>query len=180
MRRFLFPALIMIVAFAYSQFSGETAQPPVIVAGEDGDPLTAFSDSDATMNAAMAEAQSTVLLFVTNTFDTNGNGSPNGTIKVAFDTPEGPEIIWVGSLQTDGTNGFRGILVNQPNYMEGLNLGDPVQFTTNMVRDWSLSLPDGTLFGNYTTRVMIPYIDTDTATYLNSVLSPDPVPADWR
>lgn len=144
-----------------------------------GDPLTEFSSSDGEMNAAMATAQDTLPLFLANVTDDEGFNTGNTSLKVAFDTQMGPEIIWVGPFVWDGDQRMAGLLRNQPNFMDGLNAGDRVDFTVEMVRDWSFITDEGILFGNYTTRVMIPELDDATAEQLSAVLSADPVPSDW-
>jgi uncharacterized protein YegJ (DUF2314 family) len=64
--------------------------------------------------------------------------------------------------------------------MDGLNAGDAVAFTTDMVRDWSITEANGRMWGNYTTRVIVPQLDAETAAALGAMLSPDPVPSDWN
>lgn len=152
---------------------------PTLTVAQQGDPLTSFSENNTAMNAAMSEAQSTLPAFLDKTTDNEGYSVGNVSIKVAFDTAMGTEIIWVGPFAWDGQDRMIGLLRNQPNFMDGFNVGDRVDFDTSMVRDWSVVADDGTMFGNYTTRVMIPELDAATAQRLLQMLSPDPVPQDW-
>lgn len=146
-----------------------------------GDPVTSFSDGDAEMNAAMAAANASLPAFLANNTSTDGASLNNTGVKVAFETTnDGNEIIWVNPFEWDGGTQMSGLLSNQPNYLGDLNVGDRVEFTTDMVRDWSLITPDGKMWGNFTTRVMIPMLDEETATALGAMLSDDPVPADWN
>lgn len=146
-----------------------------------GDPITGFSDDNAQMNAAMAEARATLPVFLAHVTNAQGRGAPNATLKVAFPaTDGGREIIWVGDFRWDGRNGFTGRLDNQPNFMGNMRVGDAVEFTSADVRDWSVTGTDGQLWGNYTTRVMLPMIDPQTASLLRSRLSRNPVPSSWN
>ncbi|AKS45635.1 Uncharacterized conserved protein YegJ, DUF2314 family [Octadecabacter temperatus] len=155
---------------------------PEYVSTGSGDPVTEFSNDDSQMNAAEAEAQATFPKFLANAVDENGAAFDNVMLKAAFPTSgvDNAEVIWISGFQQTSADEFKGFLANQPSMMEGLNAGDEVTFTTDMVRDWSLATDDGQLFGNYTTRVMLPHVDEETAAMLGQMLSPDPVPADWN
>lgn len=153
---------------------------PALAHAESGDPVTDFSASDPRMNAAIDTANASLPAFLANMTDGQGNGMAGTAIKVAFPTSNGAEIIWVSPFKWDGDIRFAGLLSNQPNFMDGLNAGDVVQFETSMVRDWSMVAPDGTMWGNYTTRVMLPELDAATAAILTARLSADPVPSDWN
>lgn len=147
------------------------------------DPITEFAGDDREMNAAMATAQDTLRLFLGNVTDPGGFGLPEASVKVAFpvDDPRmTDEVIWVGPFRWDGGDGFVGLLANEPHGLGELGLGDPVEFDAGMVRDWGLVALDGTLYGNYTTRVMLPRIDAASARELRAILSEDPIPAGWR
>ncbi|MCF2870181.1 DUF2314 domain-containing protein [Octadecabacter sp. G9-8] len=154
---------------------------PVSSDAANGDPVEAFASDDAQMNAAMDAALTTLPAFLENQTDDAGNAIGQTSVKVAFEIgTDAFEIIWVSGFNWDGGVNMAGFLANQPNYMGDLNAGDRVEFTTDMVRDWSLTEPDGTMWGNYTTRVIVPQLDADTAAALNAMLSPDPVPSDWN
>ena len=146
-----------------------------------GDRVIDFAPGDPDMSAAITAARESMPLFLDKNTDSAGNAMGNTSVKVAFDIGnEGAEIIWVSAFTWDGGANMTGRLANQPNYMEGLNAGDPVDFTTDMIRDWSFVAPDGTMWGHYTTRVIVPQLDADTQTALNAMLSADPVPSTWN
>lgn len=154
---------------------------PVAALAQQGDPITGFADDDPDMNAAMAQAVQTLPLFLANATDADGFGIPGTSIKVAFPASGGgSEIIWVGPFRWDGDQNLAGLLANQPNFMEGLNAGDPVEFTIGMVRDWALQTSDGMLSGHYTTRVIVPRLDPAQGAQLNAMLAENPVPEGWR
>lgn len=146
----------------------------------EGDPITDFAESDAEMNAAMAEAQRTLPQFLAVAVDDEGYSVGRALVKVAFDVEGyGAEIIWIGPFGWDGGTNMIGALANEPNYMGDLRAGDVVEFTTDMVRDWSWMDDRGTLWGNYTTRVMVPYLPQDQAKSVSAMLSVNPIPGDW-
>lgn len=152
-----------------------------VAAQNAGDPVTGYSADDLEMNAAMDAARASLPLFLENATEGGGTSIVGAGIKVAFPTGnDGAEIIWVNPFRWDGGAKFVGLLSNQPNYLGDLNAGDQVAFSIDMVRDWSLSGPSGQMFGNYTTRVMIPQLDQETAVALTQMLSADPVPAGWN
>ena len=78
------------------------------------------------------------------------------------------------------TREFQKSMAESTAIMGDLNAGDRVDFSLDMVRDWSFTSERGLLFGNYTTRVMVPHLDQSTAEQLRAVLSPAPVPNDWK
>lgn len=146
-----------------------------------GDPVISFENTDTEMNSAMATAQATLPVFLARATDAEGYGADGALVKVAFIDDYGdPEIIWVGPFLWDRGDGFAGLLANEPRALGNLRGGDRVDFTRDMIRDWSWTGPQGRLWGNYTTRVMLAQMDADTQAQMNAILSPDPVPADWK
>jgi uncharacterized protein YegJ (DUF2314 family) len=154
---------------------------PVVAFAQQGDPVTGFAEDDPEMTAAVAQAGQTLPLFLKNATDADGFGVAGTSVKVAFPaTGGGSEVIWVGPFRWDGDQNLAGLLANQPNFMGGLNAGDPVDFTVDMVRDWALQTSDGMLSGHYTTRVILPRLDPAQAAQLSAMLSKNPVPESWR
>lgn len=178
MKRFLIGLVILAGLWLYN---GGYADLTGGASAGGGDPVQEFASGDAKMNAAMDQARATLPAFLANETDANGNAAPNTSVKVAFDIRnDGAEIIWVSQFQWDGGTQMNGLLSDQPNYMDGLNAGDAVAFTTDMVRDWSITEANGRMWSNYTTRVIVPQLDAETAAALGAMLSPDPVPSDWN
>ena len=153
---------------------------PIELAAQSGDPTVSFDDNDQAMNSAMSEAVRTFPVFLGNATDANGASVPSAFVKVSFDVADGTEIIWVGPFVEQGGGQFVGALANRPNYMPGLNAGDTVEFTTDMVRDWAIQLPDGLLWGHYTTRQIAATLSTDQAAQIMAALSETPVPDAWE
>jgi uncharacterized protein YegJ (DUF2314 family) len=156
-------ALALIVALAM-------VAPPVLAQG--GDPVVNFSEDDATMNAAMAAAKQSLPVFM-DVLNNPGSGATELILKVAISTDtDYVEHIWVDQIRPLGNATYEGRYGNEPVEFEG-NQGDPVTFSEDSISDWSFMQNDQ-LHGNYTTRVMLPYIDPDYAAYLTSILAPLP------
>lgn len=165
--------LVLMLTLALSPLAAHAQQ--------SGDPVINFGATDAEMNAAQDAARASLPRFLANALDAEGFGLPGTGLKVAFpvDNAGGVEVIWVTPFAYDGATGFAGLLANEPNAMDGLHVGDRVDFSLDMLRDWSFVDGKGTLYGNYTTRTMLPYLPADQAAGLAELLSPDPVPARW-
>ncbi|MGL4321786.1 MAG: DUF2314 domain-containing protein, partial [Paracoccaceae bacterium] len=147
------------------------------------DPVTPFAADDATMNAAIAEAQRTLPLFLANALDAESIGREGTGVKVGMPTVPGGamelEHIWVTPfrLWPDGT--LSGYLANAPVELGALRQGDRVDFTQDQISDWSFAAPDGLLYGNYTSRVMHAagaFGDTP----FEAIFPADPIPMAWQ
>lgn len=141
------------------------------------DPITLFSDSDEAMNAATAEAVSTLPLFFTHAMGPDGRALPLTALKVAMSAVGGgQEVIWVSDVSRTAT-GFGGYLANAPADLGALREGDYVEFSESQIRDWSYRDATGLRYGHYTTRVIAALPGNE---YLWPLLSTDPIPAGWR
>jgi uncharacterized protein YegJ (DUF2314 family) len=145
------------------------------------DPVTNFTDDDATMNAAIAQAQASLPLFLANALDGEQVGRDGTGVKVAIATMAGTgdEHIWVTPFRMweDGT--LSGYLANAPVDLGPLRQGDRVDFAQTQISDWSLFAPDGKMWGNYTSRVMHAagaFGDTP----FDDIFTAEPVPLDWQ
>lgn len=153
--------------------------PQIVAAG--GDDVQLFTDQDAQMNAAIADAQAGLALLLDNALDADGDGGPGTGLKVGLATiDDGVEHIWVGPFRHFGNDEFAGVLGNEPNRLEDLRAGDQVDFDISQISDWSFFGPDQKLYGNDTTRVMLLQMDESSAAELQAILAENPLPADWR
>ncbi len=150
-----------------------------------GDPTVDFSDADQRMNAAIEDARSTLPKFLANVVNKEGYSLPRTALKVSFPITlgtageTGNEIIWVSPFLLLENDTFVGLLANQPSWMEDLNLGDEVSFNMEQIEDWSYTSSDGKLYGNFTTRVMLPQLSQEQRSGLEDVLSKEAVPLTW-
>lgn len=147
------------------------------------DPTVNYSESDAQMLAAIAEARSTLPLFLANALDQDGNSIAGAVIKVELPTVPGSdtesEHIWVTPFARLPDDSFAGLLANAPVNLGPLQAGDRVDFTEAMISDWHFDAPSGRYWGSYTSRVMHAsgaFGDTP----FDQLFEPDPVPPDWR
>jgi uncharacterized protein YegJ (DUF2314 family) len=138
-----------------------------------GDPMVDFGSDDPVMNAAIAEARDSLPYFldVAASADLSQGGF---LVKQAVDLGDGNfEHIWVMLDSVDG-DVLDGFYANAPNGFDAQE-GDEVTFTVDEVSDWSFYDAEGLMKGNYTTRVMLPELDAETAAQVQAMLSPCPV-----
>ncbi|MEW2913208.1 DUF2314 domain-containing protein [Leisingera sp. JC11] len=143
-----------------------------------GDPIIQFETEDPEMNAAIGSALSSMDAFFTYVLDSQGNAADGALVKVALKTSYGHENIWVDQFTLASGGSMTGKLANEPNDLPGKHFGDTVEFGRASLRDWSVFI-NGQLYGNFTTRVMIPHLDADSRAQLEQVLSANPVPQGW-
>ncbi|MGH1368713.1 MAG: DUF2314 domain-containing protein [Maritimibacter sp.] len=141
--------------------------------------VTTASD-DAAMSASRDTARSYLAPLTETLFDADGTGNPALTFKVSFPVGNnGNEVIWVGGLHKTDT-GFTGSLSNQPEQMKGLNHGDAVTFTDDMIYDWGVESENGKYYGHFSTRVLLSKMDETSAAQVGAILEDNPVPPAWR
>lgn len=112
------------------------------------DPVIAVEDTDAAMNAAIAEAQATLPQWIALYRD-----PPEGYFNFAIKFPlEGVEHIWVAVSAIEGDT-FVGRLANAP-HAEGWSYGDSVRVPRSQVSDWAYWDDKGVAHGYRTVRVL--------------------------
>ena len=120
--------------------------------------VVSVHESDAEMNAAIAEAQATLRTFIEMTTAPSPNVT-NATIKVKFPYDGGDEHIWVNDVvHENGT--FTGTVDEDPLYAPGVRAGQRVSVTADRISDW-LVVEDGVLHGGYTIKVLIKSLPAD-------------------
>lgn len=114
----------------------------------EADPVLAVRDSDAAMNAAMAEARATLPQWIALYRD-----PPPGYTNFAIKYPlEGVEHIWV-AVESIEDGVFVGRLANAP-HAEGWSFGDPVRVPMAEVSDWAYWDDKGVAHGYRTVVVL--------------------------
>ena len=154
--------LAFVAALALSAPLPALAQVDVTAAiGERKDVVETQGD-DPAMTAAYAKAQETLPEFMVVLA-----APPPGTDSIAIKFPLGGwEHIWVRNVRF--SNGvFTGILDNVP-LQKDWSRGDPVTVPMEDVSDWGYFGADGMMHGHYTTRVILPKIDPQTAAAIRS------------
>lgn len=101
------------------------------------------ANDDKVMVAAIKKAQTTLPTFLA-LHDHPPEGALDFKLKVNIDG----EHMWV--MPFEQTNdGFSGTLANTPEKIMGLELGDTIEFTQDMISDWGYSI-NGEQKGSYT------------------------------
>ncbi len=164
--------------FAFALALGAIAcDSPPVAERSGSDPVVGYRDSDAAMNAAVAEARSHYPRFLTALRAEPAESSNVYKVKVGLPTPNGPEHIWVGNLHFEDDE-LIGLLANEPMFLPDMHLGSQVIVRDDQVSDWSI-LSANRLYGSFTTRVMLPDLEREQAEELQRVLSPSPLPPGW-
>ena len=167
------PVIALLAALSLGQVASAELAP---------DPTVLVEDNDREMNKAILAARKTLPAFLANTVDAEGYGPRGGFLKVRFEVnAQGAtdENIWVGPFANFEGQDFVGLLANQPVAMPGLNAGDQVSFSYDMIVDWNLDAGDGRYYGDYTTRVVIARLDPSEAAAFKDRFIDPPVPAEW-
>ena len=148
-----------------------TPAPDALAQKADGDPVIDFERGDASMNAAIKAARSTLDLFWA---ALEKPGTTGGSLKVAIPVDTGgAEHIFLADIQRIGTGRYQGLIANNPVHLRTLRRGDVYQFTDDQISDW-LYIRDGLMHGLYTVRVMLPRMPKQQAEALRQRMAPLP------
>lgn len=169
----LLAALVMLGVTA-GQALAQKAQPE-----RAPDPIVEYDTADAAMNAARAAAQRSYGQFLADFRAATPHARANNyMVKLGLDRSDGGlEHIWVDTLRFEGDQ-LVGALANEPVDLPSMHVGSRVVVETERISDWSIVRAEG-MYGNFTTRVMLPDVDPATAAELREVLTRDPLPEDW-
>lgn len=171
----------MTSLFKRSALAVALALSPLTITPALADTMTTMVTDEAMQQAAQ-DARSYLPKLTSTLFDADGTGNPSLDLKVAFPIEKGAmenEVIWVtGAMRTD--TGYTAKLSNQPEHMPGLALGDEVSFTEEMIRDWGIRSADGTLYGHFTTRVLLSKMPEEASKPIMEMMQDNPVPPAWR
>lgn len=109
------------------------------------------SETDPQLAVAMQTARNTLDKFFTKLKD----GTVKGAVKVKFQSPVGPEYIWVDHIKILPKDTYAGTLADDPKLLAGKHKGDAVTFTKADIVDWVAQYPDGTEDGNFTQDILL-------------------------
>lgn len=126
------------------------------------------------MAAAKDKARANLHVFWEH-FAEPGAGEYDFSLKAALprrDGQPGVEEQWVDNVAR-APDKIVGELIGQPRYLGDLKKGSIVEFQNDQVVDWAFMQGDR-LLGHYTTRVMLPRMDTVQAEWLRPLLSENP------
>ncbi len=137
------------------------------------DPVAMIPDGDREMETAVAEARRTLPLFWS-MYETDREMRAAAKLKVGFPTPGGGrEHMWLHDIRR--TNGvITGVLENIPDAPMSIRKGDTVTIDAVEISDWGYAR-GGRLYGNFTTRAMLKYLDPGIVEQLRALLSDRPL-----
>lgn len=140
-------------------------------AAESADPEAEY---ERDLDAARERARG-ALAFFWERFADPAEGEYDFSLKAAFprrDGQAGNEEAWVHYIAR-GPDRIVGELASAPRHMGDVKKGAIMEFQESQVVDWAFFQGEK-LLGHYTTRVMLPRLDTLQVEWLRSVLSDDP------
>jgi uncharacterized protein YegJ (DUF2314 family) len=137
--RFKIAALLFLFpAFAYAQ--------------QASDQVIRVSGEDAEMNAAIAQARSSLDAFLVLARDPP-KGTKNFKLKVRFSDGDANEHMWVTPFEQEG-NTFRGVLADTPETIRTVRAWQTVTFDRSAISDWGYER-GGKQFGSFTVCVLL-------------------------
>jgi uncharacterized protein YegJ (DUF2314 family) len=165
-RRSLGP-LLGVAACAVALTACHAQEPkPIRTAGGSVMPV---KTSDATMNAAIADAQQNLPVFWS-VFDRQAAGFDNYRMKIAFSIPGGSEAMWIKPTEHHGDD-IAGMLVDDSEFRTDLKNGMIVHVKAADVDDWGYS-HSGKMWGNFTTVLLFGEMTPEEAAETRSSLGP--------
>lgn len=164
-----FALALSFVQPAWAQ-KAETAREP--------DAIVEFSDEDAQMNAAIAEARRTYPQFLAHFDAAPAQDSSNYLLKVGLPSAGGGhEHVWIDGLRRENGR-LVGALANEPGDLPGMHVGSRIEIDDALVSDWAIITRAG-MYGGFTQRVMLPHLSPSEAAELRRMLAPTLLPPDW-
>ncbi len=112
-------------------------------------------------------------------FDSDGRAQGALTLKAAFRIDGVRETIRVAQAARSGPE-MTGTPANAPLHFPGLDAGDAVRFSEDMIADRGIVGAAGKLIGHDATRVLRWTMPEDQAGPILDLVSDDPLPAAWR
>jgi uncharacterized protein YegJ (DUF2314 family) len=146
----------------------------VALAACSGEPADAEAEFARALETARSEAKAS-LPFFWERFVEPGEGDFDFSLKAALqrrDGQPGVEEAWVESIAR-APDRIIGELSAPPRYLGELREGSIVEFQEGQVVDWAF-FEGERLLGHYTTRVLLPRLDTTQQEWLRAMLSSDP------
>jgi uncharacterized protein YegJ (DUF2314 family) len=146
----------------------------VLLATCSAEPENPDVEFDRDLAAAREQARASLPFFWEH-FAEPGDGEYDFSLKAAFprrDGQSGVEEAWVHYVAR-APDKIVGELASTPRYLGDLAKGSIMEFQESQVVDWAFFQGDK-LLGHYTTRVLMPRLDSMQADWMRSVLSDNP------
>jgi len=152
---------------------GSLATTAACDAGRKDDPVVNVEATDATMNAAIAEARAALPRFWA-LYEGDPVVNATAGLKVGFPVKGGGhEHMWLNTIKREGAV-ITGVLGNDPAFIPSMKLGDVVTIDPALISDWSYER-NGRLYGSYTTRVLVGQMSAEEAAPYRKMLSDKPL-----
>jgi uncharacterized protein YegJ (DUF2314 family) len=145
-----------------------------LLAACSAEPANPDAEFDRELAAAREQARAS-LPFFWERFAEPADGEYDFSLKAAFprrDGQPGAEEAWVHYVAR-APDKIVGELASAPRHLGDLTKGSIMEFQESQVVDWAFFQGDK-LLGHYTTRVLMPRLDSMQADWMRSVLSDDP------
>lgn len=144
--------VVSIVALLLMGSCDQAGQKAGEIVARNGEPAVhTVSGEDSAMNAAIAQARSTVDTFIAS-LQNPGQNQTYFSIKARIVDGEYSEHIWLYDVRFDG-NQFQGKIGNNPLNVKNVSLGDDLVLGPSEITDWMI-VEDNTLVGGYTIHVL--------------------------
>ncbi|MEO1561932.1 MAG: DUF2314 domain-containing protein [Pseudomonadota bacterium] len=134
------------------------------------------------MSAAIAEARQHLDRVLEIAIDEDGNGHPALGLKVSFPTQGSElksEVIWMNKVVRLSDNRFTAHLNNDPVDLGDLAYGDKLPFEHDQIMDWALFVEEGTIYGHFTTRLIIVDLPRSEARNILKAIGTEALPDNW-
>jgi len=154
MRPFFSTCSKCLVAAAFAAVLALLGSPPTSVRAEDRSPVIDVRNGDPEMNAAIAQARTTLPKFWAS-YEAPKPSETGHSLKVRF--PYGSnsgEHIWMADVKKISDNSYSGQFANTPVHLRGKRAGDVVEFREADISDW-MFLRNGKIVGGETIRPML-------------------------
>ena len=115
------------------------------------DRVTSVSADDPEMNAAIANARSSLPKFW-QIYEHPEHGETDFCLKVKITDKKSVEHFWLVDIETN-SQGIFGTINNDPEFVHDVKFGDRIRIPEPDISDW-LYLRDGKMVGNYTVRAL--------------------------
>lgn len=137
------------------------------------DELVYFSPNDAEMNAAIAQARSTLPIFW-NKVDQHDPAISDELVKVGLpNSHDSLEHIWM-TVETHSALAVRGRLANEPVDLPRLRYRDEITVETSKISDWTYT-KGGKQYGGFTIRAMLSGANPEERREIEAALAPTPL-----
>lgn len=116
------------------------------------DKVVTVEDDDAEMNAAIAQARSSLPQFW-QTFEKPANGETDFALKVRITDANGTEHFWATEVERRGGI-IKGTIGNDPDTVKSVKLGERIVIPEADISDW-LYMRNGKMVGNATVKPLL-------------------------